>query len=243
MTHVLVAGASRGIGRAVAVAFASDGAERVSVLGRSADELEQVASEVRAHGAEAQVLVADVTEVAATARAVAGAGVADVLVYAAGTNVPQPFLEVAEETYDRMFDLNVRSGFFLAQTVARAMVADGRRGAIVFISSQMGHVGGPLRTVYCSCKHAVEGLVKALALDLAPHGIRAISVAPTFVHTALTAEQLDDPKIGPALLGQIPLGRFADVDDVAAAVVWAASSGAAMVTGTSIVLDGGWTAR
>ena len=243
MTSVLVAGASRGIGKSVALAFARDEAERVIVLGRSAAELEQVAAEVRGQGAAAEVVVADVTETAATARAVAAAGVVDVLVYAVGTNVPQSFLDVSEETYDRIFDLNVRSGFFLAQTVAGAMVAAGRPGAIVFISSQMGHVGGPLRTVYCSTKHAVEGLVKALALDLAPHAIRVVSVAPTFVRTALTAEQLDDPEVGPALLGQIPLGRFADGDDVAAAVVWAASPGAAMVTGTSIVVDGGWTAR
>ena len=198
---------------------------------------------MRGQGAEARVLVADVTKTAATAQAVADAGAVDVFVYAAGTNVPQPFLDVAEETYDRIFDLNVRSGYFLSQAVARAMVAGGRPGVLVFISSQMGHVGGPLRTVYCSSKHALEGLVKALALDLAAHGIRVVSVAPTFVRTALTAAQLDDPEIGPSLLGQIPLARFADADDVAAAVVWVASPGAAMVTGTSIVVDGGWTAR
>jgi len=242
MTDVLVAGASRGIGRSVALAFARDGAERVIVLGRTEADLERVAAEVRALGAAAEAIVTDVTQTPATAAAVATAGTVDVLVYAAGTNVPQPFVDVDEETYDRLFDLNVRSGFFLAQHVARAMAADRRRGAIVFISSQMGHVGAPLRTVYCATKHAVEGLVKALAVELAPEGIRVVSVAPTFVRTALTAVQLDDPAVGAELLRQIPLGRLADPDDVAAAVVWAASPAAAMVTGTSIVVDGGWTA-
>ena len=243
MTSILVAGGSRGIGRSVALAFARDGADRVIVLGRSRDELEQVSREVRALGTAADVVVADVTATAGTASAVTGVGEIDVLVYSAGTNAPEPFLEVAEDTYDRLFDVNVRGGYFLAQAVARSMVGEGRPGTIVFISSQMGHVGGPLRTVYCSTKHAVEGLVKALALELAPHGIRVVSVAPTFVRTSLTSSQLDDPAVGPGLLRQIPLGRFADPDDVASAVVWAASPGAAMVTGTSIVVDGGWTSR
>jgi NAD(P)-dependent dehydrogenase (short-subunit alcohol dehydrogenase family) len=166
-----------------------------------------------------------------------------VLVYSAGTNQPEPFADVAEETYDRLFDLNVRSGYFLAQGVARQMQVAGRPGCIVFVSSQMGHVGAAERTVYCATKHAVEGLVKAMAVELAPAGIRVLSVAPTFVRTELTAAQLDDPQVGGRLLAQIPLGRYATLEDVAGAVVWAASPAAAMVTGTSIVVDGGWTAR
>jgi NAD(P)-dependent dehydrogenase (short-subunit alcohol dehydrogenase family) len=136
----------------------------------------------------------------------------------------------------------VRAGFFLVQEVVRGMRERGTAGTIVFVSSQMGHVGAAQRTVYCASKHAVEGLVKALAVELAPAGIRAVSVAPTFVRTALTEAQLDDPEISRALLAQLPAGRFATVDEVADAVVWAASSGA-MVTGSSILVDGGWTAR
>jgi 2-deoxy-D-gluconate 3-dehydrogenase len=137
----------------------------------------------------------------------------------------------------------VRAGFFTAQAAAKALRARGRGGCIVFVSSQMGHVGAVDRTVYCATKHAVEGLVKAMALDLAADGIRVVSVAPTFVRTEMTAAQLDDPEIGTRLLGQIPLGRVASVDDVADAVVWASSDRARMVTGSSVRIDGGWTAR
>jgi NAD(P)-dependent dehydrogenase (short-subunit alcohol dehydrogenase family) len=240
---VLVAGASRGIGAAVAVAFARDGANRVALAGRTEADLRRVAESVRAEGADAEPIVCDVTSTDDRQAAIDRAGEVDVLVYSAGTNQPEPFADVAEETYDRLFDLNVRSGYFLAQGVARQMQVAGRPGCIVFVSSQMGHVGAAERTVYCATKHAVEGLVKAMAVELAPAGIRVLSVAPTFVRTELTAAQLDDPQVGGRLLAQIPLGRYATLEDVAGAVVWAASPAAAMVTGTSIVVDGGWTAR
>lgn len=239
----LVAGASRGIGAAVAIAFAREGARRVSVLGRSDTDLQQVAAAIREHGAAADAIVCDLTVSDQREAAVARAGEVDVVVYSAGTNRPEPFLQVAEGTYDLLFGLNVRSGYFLAQASARRMTSSGRRGCIVFLSSQMGHVGASDRTVYCATKHAVEGMVKAMAVELAPYGIRVLSVAPTFVRTAMTAAQLDDPIVGGRLLEQVPLGRFATVDDVAAAVVWAASPAAAMLTGTSVVIDGGWTAR
>jgi NAD(P)-dependent dehydrogenase (short-subunit alcohol dehydrogenase family) len=164
----------------------------------------------------------------------------DVLVVNAGANQPEPFLEVEEETFDRLFALNVKAGFFLAQAVAPSMP---RGGCIVFMSSQMGHVGALDRTVYCATKHAVEGLVKALALELAARAVRVVSVAPTFVRTEMTAEQLDDPEIGPRLTGQIPLGRPATPAEVADAVTWIASPRAAMTTGSSLLVDGGWTAR
>jgi NAD(P)-dependent dehydrogenase (short-subunit alcohol dehydrogenase family) len=238
-----VAGASRGIGAAIAVAFARSGTQRVVLGGRSDADLDRVAELVRSHGAEAQVLVCDLTDPVQRAEAVERAGDLDVLVYNAGTNRPQPFDEVDEQTYDLIFDLNVRTGFLLAQAVVRRMLANGSTGCIAFVSSQMGHVGAARRTVYCASKHAVEGLVKAMAVELAPHGIRVVSVAPTFVRTDLTAAQLDDPEVGPQLLAQIPLGRYATAEDVADAVVWATSPSNGMLTGTSLVLDGGWTAR
>jgi NAD(P)-dependent dehydrogenase (short-subunit alcohol dehydrogenase family) len=240
---VLVAGAGRGIGAGIAVAFARAGSERVAVVGRTTAELEQVAQEVEAAGAVALVLTCDVTQSDDRARAVASVGELDALVYCAGTNSPGPFVDVTEETYDRIFDVNVRAGFFLAQDVARGMLGRGAPARIVFVSSQMGHVGAADRAVYCASKHAVEGLVKSLAVELAPARIGVVSVAPTFVRTALTSAQLDDPEISAGLLAQIPAGRFATVDEVAEAVVWAASPGAAMVTGSSIRVDGGWTAR
>jgi NAD(P)-dependent dehydrogenase (short-subunit alcohol dehydrogenase family) len=234
---VLVAGASRGIGAAVAAAFAGEGARRVILAGRTRAALEVVAGEI---GPAAEVVVVDLTD-AARARALAAqAGPVDVLVVNAGTNQPEPFLDVQEETFDRLFALNVKAGFFLAQAVAPAMP---RGGCIVFMSSQMGHVGALDRTVYCATKHAVEGLVKALAIELAPRGVRVVSVAPTFVRTEMTAAQLDDPEVGPRLTSQIPLGRPATPAEVADAVTWIASRRAAMTTGSSLLVDGGWTAR
>lgn len=241
--NVLVAGASRGIGAAIALRFARQGARRVSVAGRTENDLRLVAESVRKLGAEAEAIVCDLTTAQGRKEAVARAGPLDVVVYNAGGNRPQPFVDVTEETYDSLFELNVRGGYFTAQEVARRMMRDGTTGCIIFVSSQMGHVGGVGRTVYCATKHAVEGLVKAMALELAPSGIRVVSVAPTFVRTDMTAAQLDDPEVGGSLLEQIPLRRFATADDVAGAVVWAASADAAMVTGSSLVIDGGWTAR
>jgi NAD(P)-dependent dehydrogenase (short-subunit alcohol dehydrogenase family) len=240
---VFVAGASRGIGAAIAVAFARAGARRVVIGGRTETDLMRVAELVRAHGAEVDIAVCDLTDSGQRAAAVERAGDLDVLVYSAGTNRPQPFVDVDDRTYDLLFDLNLRSGFFLAQAVVRQMLAGGRNGCIAFVSSQMGHVGAARRTVYCASKHALEGLVKAMAVELAPAGIRVVSVAPTFVRTEMTASQLDDPRVGAELLGQIPVGRYATVEEVAEAVVFAASPSAGMLTGTSIVLDGGWTAR
>jgi NAD(P)-dependent dehydrogenase (short-subunit alcohol dehydrogenase family) len=239
---VMVAGASRGIGAAVAVACARAGAGSVALAARDAAGLELEAESVRAHGAAAQAMPCDITDAARSRAVVEAADGLDVLVYSAGTNRPQPFVDVAEEAFDELFAVNVRGAYFTAQAAARRMLREGTRGTIVLLSSQMGHVGAIRRTAYCATKHAVEGLVKAAALELAPSGIRVVAVAPTFVRTDLTAAQLDDPVIGPPLLAQIPLGRWATPDEVAEAVVWAASPAAAMLTGTSIVLDGGWTA-
>lgn len=237
---VLVTGASRGIGAACALRCAGAGAKRVVVLGRSLPELQQVAEQVGEAGARGEPLQCDVTETAGLRKAIRAIGQIDVLISSAGANRPQPFLDVEEQTYDWLFDLNVRASFFAAQAAARQMHEG---GSIVMISSQMGHVGARLRSVYCATKHAIEGLTKALAVELAPQGIRVVSIAPTFVRTAMTAAQLDDPVVGPALLAQIPAGRFATIEDVAEAVVFAAGPQASLMTGTSLIIDGGWTAQ
>ena len=238
--HVVVAGASRGIGAACAVACAEAGARAVTLLGRSAERLAPAVDAVTGAGAEASAVACELTDTGDIESTFAAIGPHDVLVHAAGTNRPQPFEDVAPETFDELFDVNVRGAFFTAQASAGRLR---RGGAIVFISSQMGHVGARERTVYCASKHAVEGLVKALAVELAEREIRVVSVAPTFVETDLTRGWLEDPEIGPALLAQIPQGRFGTVEEVAATVVFAASPAAGMVTGSSIVVDGGWTAR
>jgi NAD(P)-dependent dehydrogenase (short-subunit alcohol dehydrogenase family) len=238
--HVVVAGASRGIGAATALACAEAGAGTVTLLGRSEERLASAVAAVTRAGAKAAAIACDLTDTGEIERTFAAIGPHDVLVHAAGTNRPEPFEDVAPETFDELFDVNVRGAFFTAQASARQLRPG---GAIVFISSQMGHVGARDRTVYCASKHAVEGLVKALAVELAERAIRVVSVAPTFVKTAMTRHLLEDPETGPALLAQIPQGRLGTLEEVAATVVFAASPAAGMVTGSSILVDGGWTAK
>src|SRR5256714_11003071 len=179
----LVTGAGRGIGRACAVALAQAGAE-VWLAARTRDELEQAAAEIRAAGGSAHAVVCDVTDSAELRRAIAAMPVLDVLVNNAGSNIPEPFVEVSEAHLDELLNLNVRAAFLAAQAAAKKMLEapdrQRRGGAILNMSSQMGHVGAVNRSVYCLTKHALEGLTKAMALELAPRGIRVVSIAPTF---------------------------------------------------------------
>ena len=242
----LVTGAGRGIGRSVALAFAQAGAE-VWLVSRTRAELEQVAAEIRAAGGRAHAAVCDVTDPAAVVKTVAAIPALDILVNNAGMNIPEPFVEVSEEHLDRVLDLNVKSMFVVAQAAVKKMLeaADrkARGGAIVNITSQMGHVGAANRTVYCLTKHAVEGLTKALGVELAPHNIRVNSVAPTFVDTPMTAPMFQRPKFSKWVHDRIPMGRLGRLDEVVTAVLFAASPAASLMTGTSLVIDGGWTAQ
>jgi NAD(P)-dependent dehydrogenase (short-subunit alcohol dehydrogenase family) len=238
--HALVTGASRGIGAAIAVAFAAAGAARLTLLARSRDPLEAVARTARRHGADATAVRCDVTDVAALQTAFAGIRSLDVLVCSAGANVPQPLRSLDLDVADALWALNVRSCLQAAREAARRMSAG---GVIVFVSSQMGHVGAPLRSVYCATKHAVEGMTRALAVELAPQGIRVVALAPTFVATELTAPFLADARFEADVVARIPLGRLATLEEVAAAAVYAASPAAGSLTGCSLRIDGGWTAQ
>jgi NAD(P)-dependent dehydrogenase (short-subunit alcohol dehydrogenase family) len=237
----LVTGAGRGIGRACARALAEAGADIVAVS-RSQAELDELAREVRALGRRAQPVACDVTDSPRLRRHIGALPRLDVLVVCAGTNVPEPLLDVSDEHLDALLRLNVRATFVAVQAAARTMVEAGG-GSIVLLSSQMGHVGAPRRSVYCTTKHAVEGLTKAAAVELAPRGVRVNAVAPTFVETPMTAPFLADGAFRAEVEGRIPLGRVGRVEDVTGAVVYLASQAAALVTGTSLLVDGGWTAQ
>jgi NAD(P)-dependent dehydrogenase (short-subunit alcohol dehydrogenase family) len=242
----LVTGAGRGIGRSAALALAEAGAE-VWLLARTASEIEQAAAEIRAAGGSARAAACDVTDAAAVNRVIAAVPVLDVLVNNAGMNMPQPFVEISEENFDRVLDLNVRAMFLVAQAAVKRMLAmpdrKARGGAIINITSQMGHVGAPTRTVYCLTKHAIEGFTKALAVELAPHNIRVNSIAPTFLDTPMTKPMFERADFSKWVLDRIPMGRLGQLDEVAAAVVFVASEAASLMTGTSLVIDGGWTAQ
>jgi NAD(P)-dependent dehydrogenase (short-subunit alcohol dehydrogenase family) len=167
----------------------------------------------------------------------------DILINNAGTNRPKTLLDVSIDDFDAIFDLNVRSAYFAAQAVARGLVKTGRPGSIINVSSQMGKVGAPNRTVYCASKHAMEGMTKAMAMDLAPHKIRVNTLCPTFIETPLASGFLANPQFLEYVMGKIKLGRLGQVEDLMGAIVFLASEASGLMTGTSIVVDGGWTAE
>lgn len=236
--RAIVTGAGRGIGLAAAAALAEAGAV-VTLVARTAVEIEAAAAEI-GHGASAAVL--DVSDIAAVKSFFARHSAFDILVNNAGTNRPKPMWEVSEEDYDAVYDLNVKSAFFVAQACAQKMMAEGVTGSLIHMGSQMGHVGGPNRSLYCGSKWALEGMNKAFALDLATHRIRSNTIAPTFIETPLTKPYFEDEAFKAQVLSKIKLGRIGQVEDLMGAIVFLASDASALMTGTSMIIDGGWTA-
>jgi NAD(P)-dependent dehydrogenase (short-subunit alcohol dehydrogenase family) len=240
--RALVTGAGRGIGLAAASALAEAGAH-VTLAARTANEIEEAAEAIRARGQKADALTLDVRDVEATQRTIAAQAPFNILVNNAGTNRPAPFVDVKIEDFDFVFGLNVRAAYFVAQAVARRLAEARQPGSIINMSSQMGHVGGARRTVYCSSKHAMEGFTKAMAIELAPHGVRVNSLAPTFIETPMTRPFFQNEVFRADVLSKIKLGRLGTVEDLMGAVVFLASDASALMTGTSLVVDGGWTAE
>ncbi|TAK84858.1 MAG: SDR family oxidoreductase [Betaproteobacteria bacterium] len=250
----LVTGAGRGIGRACAIALAQAGAE-VWLAARTRDEIDAAAAEIRAAGGHAHAVACDVTNTNDVKNVFSSIPALDVLVNNAGSNIPEPFVEVSEDHLDRLLDLNVRAAFLVAQAAAKKMLeaperrapegapAVPRGGVILNMSSQMGHVGAANRSVYCLTKHALEGLTKAMALELAAHNIRVVAIAPTFIITPMTRPMMARPDFAQWVRERIPAGRVGQVEEVAAAVVFAASPAASFMTGSSLLIDGGWTAQ
>jgi NAD(P)-dependent dehydrogenase (short-subunit alcohol dehydrogenase family) len=240
----LVTGAGTGLGAAIAIGLAESGAE-VLLVGRTQANLDATSAEISARGGRARTIVCDVTDSAAIRQAIGSLPRLDVLINNAGTNFPEPFVDVSDEHLDTMLDLNVRAAFVVAQSAAKKMFEDTSRtdAAIINISSQMGHVGSPNRTVYCMTKHAIEGLTKAMGVELAPKKIRVNSIGPTFTDTPLVRRVVDTPEKREFVMSRIPMGRLASLEDMMAAAVFLASPAAAMITGTHLIVDGGWTAQ
>jgi NAD(P)-dependent dehydrogenase (short-subunit alcohol dehydrogenase family) len=242
--HAVVTGAGRGLGRACALGLGEAGAS-VSLIARSRSELEEVAGEIEAIGARAWARPADVAdenELEAAISEAWGDAPVGVLVTAAGLNRTGATEDYSTADFDQLMDVNVRGTFLAARGIGRRMIAAGSGGRIVTLSSQMGAVGYPGRAAYCTTKHAVNGLTKALAVEWAPHRITVNAVAPTFVETPLTRPMFEDPEFAAEVARRIPGGEIASVEDVAAAVVFLASDRAAAVTGHILAVDRGWTA-
>lgn len=242
----LITGAGRGLGAEGALALAQAGAE-VVLVSRTRNELEEIASGITGAGGQARVVVCDVTKREQVNSAFARLERLDILLNNAGMNIPEPFVDVSEAHLDDMIALNVRAAFQVAQAAVRKMLQDPDRrkrgGSIINVTSQMGRVGAERRTVYCMTKHAVEGLTKAMAVELAPDNIRVNAIAPTFLETPMTASFFADPEFRNWVVSRIPLGRVGRMDEVTGAIVFLASPAASLITGTSLAIDGGWTAR
>jgi NAD(P)-dependent dehydrogenase (short-subunit alcohol dehydrogenase family) len=239
--RALVAGASSGIGLACAAALGEAGAH-VVVAARRADKLAELVARMTAAGMSAEALALDVADIAATEAQVAAHGPFDVLVNSAGLARHSPALDTTEPDFDAVSDLNVKGAYFLTRAVAKGLAEAGKPGSLINISSQMAHVGGIDRAVYCATKHAVEGFTKAMAIEWGPRQIRVNTICPTFILTPLTQVTFDNPERAAWIREKIKLGRPGAVEDIMGAVTFLASDASALVTGTSLLVDGGWTA-
>ncbi len=237
----LVAGASSGIGLGAAAALAEAGAH-VVCMARSNDRLDDVVRAITDSGGSAESLVLDITDMAATASAIAALLDLHAYVNSTGSARHSSALDTTSEDFDAVAAINWKAAHFSAREAARRMMAAGHGGSIITISSQMGHVGGIDRTVYAASKHAVEGMTKAMAIEWAHHNIRVNTICPTFIRTPLTEQTFADPERVAWIRSKIKLGRVGEIEDIMGAVTFLASDAAALITGTHLLVDGGWTA-
>ncbi|MFT4563773.1 MAG: NAD(P)-dependent dehydrogenase (short-subunit alcohol dehydrogenase family) [Gammaproteobacteria bacterium] len=239
--RALVTGASRGIGMGAAVALAEAGAH-VVLAARSSAELEQVVDAIRERGGACEGVEVDVTDIERVTQIIEDTAAFDILVNNAGTNRPGPMQEMTPEDFDAVMNLNVRAAYFVAKAVVKKMQIKGQGGSIINTSSQMGHVGGIDRTIYSASKHAIEGLTRALAIELGKYNIRVNTICPTFIRTPMTEKTFANPELVEWIQSKIKLGRIGEIEDIMGAFVFLASDAAAMMTGSSLMIDGGWTA-
>ncbi|KJZ16055.1 3-oxoacyl-ACP reductase [Marinomonas sp. S3726] len=239
--RALITGASSGIGLASAVALARAGAD-VVVAARRLDRLTDLVASLQEEGLKASAMALDISDLETTRDQIKQVGSFDILVNSAGTAKHSPALETQVADYDQVMDINVRGAYFLTREVAKGLIKRGKTGSLINISSQMAHVGGIDRAVYCASKFAVEGFTKAMAIEWGSQGIRVNTVCPTFVNTELAKQTFSNPERKAWVEEKIKLGRIAEVQDIMAAVMYLASDASSMVTGTSLLVDGGWTA-
>ncbi len=240
--RALVTGGGRGIGLAAASALAQAGAH-VTLAARTKAEIEAAAQAIRARGDKAEALVLDVTDVEVARAAIVKTEPFNILVNNAGGNRPAYLMDVKVEDFDFIFALNVRAAFFVAQAVTRRLIEAKQTGSIINVSSQMGHVGAARRSVYCASKHAMEGFTKAMAIELAPHNIRVNSLGPTFLETPMTRPFFENKAFRDEVLSKIKLGRLGQLEELTGAIVFLASDASSLMTGSAMVIDGGWTAE
>lgn len=239
--RALVTGGTGGIGLAAAAALGRAGAH-VTIAARREDELERVCEALRAEKVDCKALVLDVTDSAWVDRALEQEPGFDVLVNNAGMNRPKLLVDQSDEDIDAVLNLNVKAAFYVCRAVARRLQKEGRPGSLINVSSQMGHVGSPRRTLYCTSKHALEGLTRALAWELGSAGIRVNTLCPTFIETPMTASMLNDPGFRKWVCDRNALGRVGQVHEVMGAVVFLGSDASSLMTGSALMLDAGWTA-
>ncbi len=239
--RALVTGGSSGIGLGCAVALAEAGAH-VIIMARRREQLDEVAAAMTAAGHSVEAMVGDIADVEAMAAAIESLRPLDIFVNSAGLARHSPAVDTDPADFDAVMNVNLRGAYFAAQAVAKSMIADGRTGSLITISSQMAVVGGVDRAVYCGSKHAVEGFTKAMAIELGPHRIRVNTICPTFIRTPLTEQTFSQPARVKWIEEKIKLGRVGEVEDIMGAVTFLASDAAALITGTALLIDGGWTA-
>ena len=242
----VVTGAGKGIGRACAIALAEAGSHLI-LISRTQKDLDSVSKIAKKYKVKSKTYVCDLTNYMKLKKIIEEQKKIDVLINNAGTNIPEHFLKIRKQDMEKVVKINTIAAFNVANLVALKMVETKNRkkigGSIVNMSSQMGHVGGPIRSVYNMTKFGLEGLTKGMSIDLAKYNIRVNTVCPTFVVTPMTKKFLKSKKFKKEVLGNIPLGKFAELSDVSSAAVFLASDAASMITGTSLLVDGGWTAR
>ena len=239
--RALVAGGSSGIGLGCAVALAEAGAH-VVIMARRKQQIDDVVKAMTAAGLSAEGLAGDLSDVESTSAAIDAIRPLDIFVNSAGLARHSPAIETEIADFDAVMGVNLRGAYFASRAVAKAMIADGRQGTIINISSQMAVVGGVDRAVYCASKHAVEGFTKSMAIELGPHKIRVNTICPTFIRTPLTEQTFSQPARVKWIEEKIKLGRVGEVEDIMGAVQFLASDASSLVTGTALLIDGGWTA-